>query len=149
MASCTNPIILYVIYSFVGQCIFLCKVKLLLYISLNPFVKRYVSYFHCSIIVSLYYTVAYYSKELVKNKDVAKPQVSEGNETEGSVRHLIPKSKKKKKKRKNNYIYIYAYIYILDPERNNLPPFCICKIFLLFWKIPFSDCCFTGLWCEI
>lgn len=43
-------------------------------------------------IVSLYYAVAYYSEELVKNKDVAKTsKVFEGNETEGSVRHLIQK----------------------------------------------------------
>lgn len=90
---------------------FLCKVKLLLYISLNPFVKRYVSYFHCSIIVSLYYTVAYYSEELVKNTDVAKPQVSEGNETEGSVRHLIPK---RKKKEKMIIIYKCVYIYLIS-----------------------------------
>lgn len=68
-------LILHVIYSFVGQCIFLCKVKMLLYISLVPFVKRNVSYFHCSFIVSLYYTVAYYSEELVTDKDVAKPQM--------------------------------------------------------------------------
>lgn len=70
---------------------FLCKVKMLLYISVTPFVKRSVSYFHCSFIVSLYYTVAYYRDKLVKNKNVAKPQAFEGNETEGSTRHLIPK----------------------------------------------------------
>ena len=106
-------LILHVIYSFVGQCIFfffLCKVKMLLYIYLVPFVKRNISYFHCSFIVSLYYTVAYYSEELVKRKDVAKPQMFEGNETEGRAQHLT--------KKKNLYIYIYIYtrihIYIIS-----------------------------------
>lgn len=75
---------------------------MLLYISLVPFVKRNVSYFHCSIIVSLYYTVAYYSEELVKDKYVAKPQMFEGNETEGSAQHL--------KKKKTIYTHIHIYI---------------------------------------
>lgn len=105
-------LILYVIYSFVGQCIFLCKVKMLLYISLVPFVKRNVSYFHCSIIVSLYYTVAYYSEELVKKKDVAKPQIFEGNETEGSARHLTKK------------LYIYMHTYIHYIIKGAICPYC-------------------------
>lgn len=75
---------------------------MLLYISLVPFVKRNISYFHCSFIVSLYYTVAYYSEELVKDKDVAKPQMFEGNETEGRAQHLT----------KNKILYIHAYIHI-------------------------------------
>jgi hypothetical protein len=127
MASCTNPIILYVIYSFVGQCILLCKVKMLLYISLNPFVKRNVSYFHCSFIVLLYYTVAYYNEELVKNKNVAKPQVSEGHETEGSVRHLI---------QKKIYIYTYIYTYI-----HYIMKGAICPLLFLSEK---SSCYFGG-----
>ena len=103
MASCTNPYITCDIFLCRAVHFFLCKVKMLLYISLVPFVKRNVSYFHCSFIVSLYYTVAYYSEELVKDKDVAKPQMFEGNETEGRAQHL-----KKKKK-----LYIHTYIYTL------------------------------------
>jgi len=80
---------------------------MLLYISLVPFVKRNVSYFHCSFIVSLYYTVAYYSEELVKDKDVAKPQMFEGNETEGRAQHL---------KKKTIYTHIHIYIISLKEQ---------------------------------
>ena len=133
MASCTNPYIICDI--FLCRAVhFLCKVKMLLYISLVPFVKRNVSYFHCSIIVSLYYTVAYYSEELVEDKDVAKPQIFEGNETEGRAQHL-----KKKKVR----IYMHTYIHYVTKGAICPLLFYICKIFLLFWKI-FSNCCLIG-----